>query len=196
MSEFPTVTEVVKLVSLLAPGLIISAIRARAITGSMPDLKDRLVAYAIISTAYFAVVHPMFHVQSGIVIPSWIADILQNFVIPTIVGICLAFVHQWEWAYRVSEFFGLKLAHHLPTGWDYLFDSLTEETMILVTLGDGSQVAGKMTRNSFASSSSEERDLFIQEVWQVPDDGSAWTPLTPARGILICGKDIRFVEVF
>ncbi|WP_174285105.1 DUF6338 family protein [Sphingomonas bacterium] len=196
MSEFPSATETIRLVSLLAPGLIIAAIRTRAITGSMPDLKDRLIAYAVISTAYFAVVHPLFNVTNGISISVWVADLLQNFIIPIVVGVCSAFVHQWEWSYKIANKVGLKLAHHLPTAWDYLFDSLVEETLVLISLNDGSQVAGKMTRNSFASSSADERDLFIQEVWEVPDNGDPWHPLIPARGILICGKDIRFIEVY
>lgn len=195
MSDLLSASEITKVVGLLAPGLIISAIRLRAITGSVPDLKDRVIAYAIISAAYLAVVTPIFHIDDGIEFPDWLIIFLQNFLWPVIIGIILAYIHQWEWSYRLADKFGLKLAHHLPTAWDYLFDSLVEETMVLITLSDGAQVAGKMTRDSFASSSKDERDLFIQEVWEVPE-GAPWQPLIPARGILLCGKDIRFIEVF
>jgi hypothetical protein len=48
MADLPNPTEIASLASLLAPGLIISTIRTRAITGSIPDIKDRLVSYALI----------------------------------------------------------------------------------------------------------------------------------------------------
>ena len=196
MSDLPNPTEIANVAGLLAPGLIIATIRTRAITGSLPDLKDRLVSYALISTAYFAVVTPLFHVPGGLPVQAWIANALQNFIIPVIVGIGLAYAYQWQLAYRAADVIGLHLAHHLPVAWDYVFDGIPESTFVLITLADGTQVAGRMTRNSFASSSKEERDLFIEEVWKVPDGGGEWEPLKPVRGILICGKDIRFVEVY
>jgi hypothetical protein len=91
---------------------------------------------------------------------------------------------------------GGAIQAHLPTAWDYLFEGLTPDTFVLVTLLDGTQVAGKMTNNSFASSSKEERDLYIQEVWEIGKKGDQWTPLNPPRGILLCGKNIKFVEVY
>jgi hypothetical protein len=196
MAELPNPTDVANLVSLLAPGLIISMIRTRAITGSAPDIKDRLISYAIISTVYFAVTTPLFNVVGGVSISAWLSSLLQNFALPVIAGIVLAYVYQWQWSYKLAERFKLHLAHHLPTAWDYLFEGLTPDTFVLVTLLDGTQVAGKMTNNSFASSSKEERDLYIQEVWEIGKKGGQWTPLIPPRGILLCGRNIKFVEVY
>lgn len=56
MADLPTAVQITELASLLAPGLIIATIRDRAITGSAPELKDRIFAYGLISTAYFAAV--------------------------------------------------------------------------------------------------------------------------------------------
>jgi Family of unknown function (DUF6338) len=196
MADLPNPTEIANLASLLAPGLIISTIRTRAITGSMPDIKDRLVSYALISTAYFAVVTPLFQVSGGVIIAHWLASVLQNFVLPVIIGIVLAYIYQWRWSYRIAEKFRLHLAHHLPAAWDYVFESLSAETFVLVTLTDGTQIAGKMSKDSFASSSKEERDMFIREVWKTGENDDPWTPLIPPRGILLCGKDIKFVEIY
>lgn len=196
MSEFPNPTEIANLASLLAPGLIICTIRTRAITGSLPEIKDRVISYALISTAYFAVFTPLFNVSVGISIPPWIASVLQNFVIPIIIGISLAFVYQWRWSYRLAERFQLHLAHHLPAAWDYVFESLPAETFVLVTLTDGTQVAGKMSKDSFSSSNKDERDIFIREVWETGNKEKSWSPLIPARGILLCGKNINYIEIY
>jgi Family of unknown function (DUF6338) len=196
MSDLPNPIEIANLAGLLAPGLIISTIRTRAITGSIPDIKDRLVSYALISTAYFAVVTPLFQIFGSAGMPQWVASVLQNFLLPLILGIGLAYVYQWRWSYKLAEKCRLHLAHHLPAAWDYVFEDLPAETFVLVTLNDGTQIAGKMSKDSFASSNKEERDLFIREVWETGDAESAWTPLNPPRGILLCGQGIKFVEVY
>ncbi len=196
MAELPTASEIASIAGLLAPGLIIATIRTRAITGSVPDLKDRIVSYGIISTAYFAAVTPLFHIGGAPPIPFWAASIAQNFLIPIIVGIALAYIHQWAWAYRLADRCGLKLAHHLPAAWDYVFESLLENTFVLVTLNDGTQVAGRMAKDSFAASSNEERDLFVQELWEVGDENSEWKQADPPRGVLLCGKNITSVEFY
>jgi hypothetical protein len=107
MAELPNPTDVANLVSLLAPGLIISMIRTRAITGSAPDIKDRLISYAIISTVYFAVTTPLFNVVGGVSISAWLSSLLQNFALPVIAGIALAYVYQWQWSYKLAERFKL-----------------------------------------------------------------------------------------
>ncbi len=196
MSDLPSTLEIANLAGLLAPGLIISTIRTRAITGSIPDIKDRLVSYALISTAYFAVVTPLFQALGSKVTPLWVASVLQNFLLPVVLGIALAYVYQWRWSYRLAEKCRLHLAHHLPAAWDYVFEDLPAETFVLVTLEDGTQIAGKMSKDSFASSSKEERDLFIREVWETGDGEKQWTPLNPPRGILLCGQRIKFIEIY
>jgi hypothetical protein len=195
MGDIPTAAQITSLISLLAPGLIISSIRARAITGSVPDYKDRLIAYAIISIGYFAAVAPLFHVESSLRLPDWLWSFLQYFLVPTFLGIAAAYIHQWQWVYKTAECFGLQLAHHLPAAWDYTFQALPVGTFIIVTLTDGTQIPGKMGRNSFAASSKEERDLLIEELWEVATDGT-WQASNPTRNILLCGKDIKYIEIF
>jgi len=194
MAELPAPAQITNLASLLAPGLIISTIRLRAITGSVPDFKDRIFSYGLISTAYFAAATPLFHVDRGVELPGWIWSFLQYFALPVLIGIAAAYVYQHRLSYRLAEKANLHLAHHLPASWDYAFEGLPESSFLLVTLQDGTQVAGRWAKGSFASSSPSERDLLIHEMWQVGSGDEAWTPLNPRRSILICNKDVRFVE--
>jgi hypothetical protein len=53
-----------------------------------------------------------------------------------------------------------------------------------------------MGRSSFASSSTSERDLYLEEVWEMHGANKPWTRLEPVRGVLLCGKDIQRVEIF
>ena len=159
MAELPTPIQVVDLVSLLAPGLIISAIRVRAVTVAVPDFKERLLSYGLISVGYFAAITPLFHVKSGAALAPWLWSFLQYFLIPCIIGIALAYAYQGELSYRIAGWAKLHLAHHLPAAWDYVFEKLPAGTFVLVTLDDGTQIAGRMNARSFAASSREERDL-------------------------------------
>jgi hypothetical protein len=96
---------------------------------------------------------------------------------------------------RLANIAGLGLAHPTAAAWDYAFGNIRTGTFVLITLNDGSEVAGLIGASSFASSSREERDLLLEQVWSIDAQGK-WNQATPARSILLCGKDIRHVEIF
>jgi hypothetical protein len=64
---------------------------------------------------------------------------------------------------------------------------------VLVTLADGSTVAGIFSARSFASSDAAERDLFLEQLYRVEDDGP-WQPVPMNRGVWIRGEAIRAIE--
>lgn len=193
MIDFPDAEKLQSFASMLAPGLFISTIRARVINGNFPNLKDNITAYLIISIGYFACISPFFNVDEGLTIPIWLADLLKYVVIPITIGVIYALFYQWQTFYKAAKFLGLHFVHHRPAAWDYAFESLNA-CYILVTLNDGSRVAGLWQPGSFASSTKDERDLFLTEIFKLVGKKDDWTRLNPPRGILICGKDIRYVE--
>jgi hypothetical protein len=70
-----------------------------------------------------------------------------------------------------------------------------EATFVLATLKDGTTIGGRMALGSYAASAKDGRDLYIAEIWALPDkEGEDWTPVTPRRGALIKGEEIRFIE--
>lgn len=89
-------------------------------------------------------------------LPLWFWKLLQYFMLPVGIGILLAYEYQHRLLYRLAEKAGMSLAHHLPAAWDYTFEALPAGAFILVTLADGRTIPGKMTKNSFASSSNED----------------------------------------
>lgn len=181
---------------LLAPGLIILGIRTRFKEGAVPDLKDRAVAYAFVSTAYYAVAGPLFHFQGGFALSPWLWSWGHYVFVPIVIALTIVVFDQKEWFYRIANHFGLRLAHHIPAAWDYAFSKLNEGTFVWVKLNSGTEYAGKMGARSFASSSTAERDLYLEEVWQINEGDQPWTPMKPTRGVLLCGKDIQRIEIF
>jgi Family of unknown function (DUF6338) len=193
--DIPTVEQVSSLLQLITPGIIITAIRARAVTGIAPELKDKILEFGVVSIIYGALATPVFHSTAGPVLPDAIWVFLYSVAAPILIGIVLAYISGYKLLYKAADAIRLPIAHHLPTAWDYTFESLPSDTFLLVTLGDGTTIPGKMSQNSFASSNKDERDLLIQEVWEIDEQGT-WSLADPPRSMLICGKDIRLVEVF
>nr|WP_295113729.1 DUF6338 family protein [uncultured Caulobacter sp.] len=195
MDDFADPEKLKALASLLAPGLIILTVRSSVSGGPKPDFKDRIVHYAAISSIYYAVAYPLFNWKGGLEIDVGLWRILQYCLVPLFVGIVLAYEVQGQWLSRVGSRVGLLVAHPTAAAWDFAFEKIRSGTFILVTLTDGSQVAGLLGALSFASSSREERDLLLERVWTIDQSGN-WTEAQPARSILLCGKDIRYVEIF
>ena len=195
MINLPEATEVTRVAGLLAPGLIILGIRSRFKKGPPKELKDSAIAYTVASAAYYAAAYPLFHANNGLEIYPWLWQLLQYFLFPAFIGLVIVFADQSDWFYSWARKFKLRFSHHIPAAWDYAFSNLVQGTFVLVKLRDGTQYAGVMGRGSFASSASEERDLFIEEVWSVPNHGP-WQVVEPRRSVLLCGSDIKWVEIF
>ncbi|MCH2496878.1 MAG: DUF6338 family protein [Erythrobacter sp.] len=196
MLNFPSAKDITELAMLLAPGLIILGIRARFKEGAVPNLKDRAIAYAVTSTAYYAVVGPLFQVDAGVALSSWVWAWLHYVLVPLAIASLIVLFDQREWFYRLAHYFGFRLAHHIPAAWDYAFSKLNRGTFVWVKLNSGTEYAGKMGARSFASSSTAERDLYLEEVWQINEGDEPWTRMEPPRGVLLCGRDIQRIEIF
>lgn len=195
MADLPDPDDIAKLVTALAPGLLILGIRSSVRREPAKPLAENALIYAAISSAYYAVAIPIFRWSGGVEIQPALWQILHYFLVPCAIGLLAAYEAQRNWLYRIARRFKLYLTHPVPAAWDYAFGELREGTFLFVTLNGGDTVAGLMGGMSFASSSKEERDLLLEEIWEIDAQG-VWAQLTPKRGILLCGKDIKHVEIF
>jgi hypothetical protein len=191
--SLPTATEIVGLVTALAPGLVILGIRQWFVAAPPPKLEERAFNYVAASIVYYAIFGPLA-VMAGKVWQPWLVHALEYLVVPAIVGVALGAAALRDVSDRLWGVVGLQPVHHAPTAWDYAFTRLKVAPYVLVTLSDGSQVAGRYGKGSFAASSPDERDLLICEMFD--SDHRPWAQISPPRSILLCGRDIRFVEFF
>ena len=63
-----------------------------------------------------------------------------------------------------------------------------------MTLTDGTQVAGYFGARSMASSDPERKDIFLEEAYTVPDDGTPWEAVAESLGAYIEGSQISSIE--
>ncbi|UYY79259.1 DUF6338 family protein [Sphingomonas sp. R1] len=191
----PTASEISNAFSLLAPGFLIVSIRLRFKDGARPTFKEGLMSYAFASSAYYAAFSPVFHVNGSVELPYWLWSLLYFFVMPCLIGLAVMFIDQREWAYALAHKLKLTLPHHIPAAWDYALSRTGGPKYVILKLRDGTKYAGIYGSASFASSSKEERDILLEDVWDLNESG-AWTRLDPPRSLLVCGGDISWIEIF
>ncbi len=79
--------------------------------------------------------------------------------------------------------------------WDYVFGK-RQAFWVIVHLKDGRKVGGKYDRNSFASSNPAEEQIYVEELWELGEQGNFIKPVERSKGMVILGKEILAVEFF
>lgn len=173
-------------VSLKAYGLLFS----RAEKDSSQQLIDA-VAYSSINYALLA--WPVFSIEN-----SGLRDSSPGLYAAFYFFVLLVAPIAWPcalWKLRKTQFFQKTLPHPVGKPWDYVF-SKRERHWVIVTLGDGKQAAGRFDSNSFASSSPEREQIYLEEAWVLNEDGGFERPRTDSAGIMILASNIASVEFF
>lgn len=94
---------------------------------------------------------------------------------------------------RRSNLMQRVLPHPTEKPWDFVF-AKRFPYWVIVTLQNGSKIAGKFGEQSFASNAPAPPQLYLEEAWVFNDDGFD-RPRTDTAGILIVGQDIVSVEL-
>ncbi|WP_425335351.1 DUF6338 family protein [Rhodoblastus acidophilus] len=84
----------------------------------------------------------------------------------------------------------MHTVHPLSAAWDWRFHN-TPEHWVLVKLKNDTTWAGYLGKDSFISSDPLQRDLYIQQVFEIGDD-NAWTQKN--SGVLINAGEISTIE--
>ena len=82
--------------------------------------------------------------------------------------------------------------------WDHFFSRVAKgrEIGVILTLKDGSQIAGIFRRPAFASSYPSDEQLFLAETWSIGDDGGFAERIKDSLGLLIDKDDILLLEFY
>lgn len=112
---------------------------------------------------------------------------------PIVVGVIVGCFHYKETLRKVLQRYGINPIHPIPTVWDYKFSKTDKPVWVLITMKDGSQVAGLFGSRSFASSDPGQRDLYLQEMFRMDGD-QPWQRIPQNDGILIRGDEIKHIE--
>lgn len=183
------------ILAFIVPGLIILYIRSQFLTGRLPPLKESLLVFFTISAIYYGAILPFW---------DWFVTDLETrlgtlllwfgfvFLGPVLIGLLLGIDAKRETSRRLLlRILGFNVTHSIPTAWDWKFANM-EEQWVLVTLKDGSKIAGWCGIDSFMSSDPSERDLYIEYIYDL-DENDNWIE-TEDKSVLISPGEISTIE--
>ena len=180
----------------LVPGLIILFVRSQFVTGRHLSPSAALLSYLAVSFIYHALALPFvlafapsIHEPGYVKVLSWYA---LTFVGPAVFGILLGVNVQRDWFRRVLQRCCLNPVHPMPTAWDWKFGGNSQYQWVLVTLKDDTRFAGFYGPESFSSSDPDERDIYLERIYDI-DDKANWSP-RGENGVLIASDEIQTIE--
>lgn len=187
-------------VSVLVPGFIYAGVIGSLIPLRRAKEKEVLLLQYLTATAFnYALCSPLIYpLAFGLIFTtSPIGQIVCWFFIIFLAPVMLALAHarivqndSFVWIYRMLK---VRQISPIPTGWDWVF-STTGPCFMLITLADGTEIAGYFGPKSMASSESDRRDVYIEKVYRVPVDGGPWQPVADSLGMFVDGAKIAHIE--
>jgi len=121
--------------------------------------------------------------------------VLPVFVLPLILGIVTAKLAKNESIKGFFRRFGISVLHPAPTAWDYVF-AREDRYWARVELPDGKIVEGVFDSASLASSEKDERDLFLEAVYEFDEASGKYEKVDRNQGMWIGQSQIRTITFF
>jgi hypothetical protein len=90
---------------------------------------------------------------------------------------------------------GISEAHSTPSGWDHFFGS-DALALVRVTLDDQRVVGGYFGSDSLAAYSEHSQDLFLEQRWELDEEGWFVRPAPASLGIWLPHDHIVSLEVY
>lgn len=187
------------------PGLILSAVYNANV--ARPPRSD--LAVITTSIAFSVLVHlSVYYWTSDIY--KWYSDqslfgrhldafalwvFVAIFVLPILIGRLFSALVEMDSLQRFWGSFGLSTVSRTTQAWDYFFQQQRGCWMI-ITLKSGPEVGGRFDQDSFAALTPGNKDVYIEEVYEVKADGTFGEPLGDGIGMWVNGSDITKIEFF
>lgn len=187
-------------VSVLVPGFIYSSVISAFVPLRALNEKESVLLRYLTATAFnYAICSPLIyllvvgHIFATHPIKQALCWFFIIFIAPIVLGIVRSKIIQRDWLGWLYRRLGLRAISPIPTGWDWIFGT-TDPCFVLITLTDGTEIAGYFGKLSMASSDPERKDIYIELVYTVPDDGGPWSPVKDSLGMHVDGSQIAYIE--
>ncbi|MBE6087356.1 MAG: hypothetical protein E7206_04750 [Clostridium beijerinckii] len=186
--------------SFVVPGFIIYYIKAKFTPEKQDNGPNYAIKYIFYSTFNFALISPIvywafkseyYKQHTFRAAGLWM---IGMFFCPIMLGIILGIANQKEWEKKLLNKLNINPMHRIPTAWDYKFSNIKWGSWIIVTTKEDKRIMGLYSSNSFASSESGERDLYLEKYYTRNEEDNGWDEATNIKGILIKADQIKFLE--
>ena len=120
-----------------------------------------------------------------------VSMLLYSIVLAVLIG-CFKRKQIWRrilWRLRIYS------SHSIPYAWEYAFFTETS-SYVYITLIDGAQIYGLYASNSFSSSEPDDRDVYLEKVYDVKEENGTTIIVERhnTKGMLIRGSQISSIE--
>jgi hypothetical protein len=196
--KFDDINNILLILCVFVPGFIFDMTLANFFRQREKKSKEILLLYMLTASAinYVVCLPIIYYLIDGIffnhpviVAALWFFII---FCMPVILALLVAKLLQKNIILHVAKLLGLPYVNHILTGWDKRFGNMKSCYMV-VTLKDGTEVAGYFGDNSLSSSLLEHKDIYLQKTYTLSDKG-VWTEVDETDGLWINGEEIAFIE--
>jgi hypothetical protein len=198
--KLESVSDLYLILTVFIPGFIYNGVLAHFVPLHQNSEKALILLRLLTATAFnYALCSPLIYLLATHVlfprraVAQGVAWLIILFVVPTLLGLARASIIQGDrgdWFYKAVK---LRPINAIPTGWAWVFGR-TDPCYVLVTLTDGTEIAGYFGPKSMASSDPERKDLYIEKVCKVTADGGAWAEVEGTLGMHIDGAQISYIE--
>ena len=84
-----------------------------------------------------------------------------------------------------------------PTSWDWFFSNRKgNHYYVHFHLKDGKDLGGYFGERSFAASSPNAQQIYVEEIWRVDEDGRFVEPVEKTEGAMVNREDCMLIEFF
>lgn len=118
----------------------------------------------------------------------WILLVAVSIFGALIFGVLIAAIKQKQIIDFCLSKLKINTIHSTPTAWDYYF-SKQVSGFVIVTLVDDVKLYGWYSCNSFSSSDSDERDIYIEKAYK-----ENWVPDEESNGFYVPKGQIKYIE--
>lgn len=205
-----TIEALIVIVLLVAPGFL----AWQVLSARIPSVFRSNTHFFVVSFQLSILVHlfisPLTYIWAGRVVELWqnfnkVSNIgrvefdwlvffwlmLVLFVGPIFLAYILSSIWRANWSQSILSIIGLSRVDLTPQAWDWFF--LTEEKgcWIVAELNDGTKVGGEFGDNSFVSISPHGRDIFLEKLYEITEDGNFGEKLNDTIGGWINGDSVK-----
>ena len=181
----------IQALTLLVPGVIISFVQSKFVTGRTSP-QNQLIHYCAVSVVYYMLVFLIVKASSfELDRQNPLHMCMLLLAGPIVLGGLAGHQSQQGYIRRFIRWARLgELLHPVESAWDWRFMD-THDEWVIVTLKDGTRFLGFYGRKSFASSDPQRRDVYIEWIYDIDEDGD-WT--YRGKGLLVTAGEIKTIE--
>ena len=199
-----TITALIIVALVLTPGYVFTQLIRRVIA-HIPEATDGRFFLTIIS--FGTLIHGLLFVWSTRILTYYLERSLPThrrevffwaittmFVLPVVLGVIIGKVSTWRWVDALLHRIGLGYIDRMPSAWDYVIHA-GRPAYVRIHLKDGKGVIGGVyARNSFGALDPPRGDIYLEQGWQLYDDGDFAQPIVDSQGVWVSKDVMAYVE--